>query len=377
MNIVYSFNKQGVEARYWEEEIRAASSDRFVFIPFNHDIDMDWKKYARAQLLDNLYYARDAALVALYKDFEEVLREHRADAVIVDNAAPYHPDFLRTINVYKALRTSDGPMSAYDRDFAYLHAYDLILYHSPAYSPDMGMAEKLRYCGAKTIEFWPLALFDACFDKSKSPDAPFARARDIDIIFIGTQHLNKLPLLAKVKKAFGRRFKLYGITSVRKNVYFNLRYNARTWVRAVPFEDYVPLYQRAKIGINVHNRGKYTVGGYRLFELPGNGVMQISDGGEYLNKFFEVGSEIAGYETADELIDKLHYYLTHDEERQAIALRGYQRAMVEHRFAGRMRQLGELIERRMSEFRMVSGAAQSGNSPVAATLRPAPTQPGL
>ncbi len=376
MNIVYSFNKKGYEARYWESEIRAASGGRFTFIPFNHDPYLDTAKYARAQLLDNLYYQRHGALMALYDDFEGVLREFRADAIVVDNCPPYHPDYLRRINVYKVLRIADGPISAYDRDFAYLHAYDHVLYHSPAYSRDMGMAEKLRYCGARNIDFWPLALFDACFDTTKTPETLFGHERDIDIIFIGTQHLDKLPLLAAIKRAFGRRFKLYGVTSVKKNVYFNLRYKAGTWVRSVPFEKYVPLYQRAKIGINIHNRGKYTVGSYRLFELPGNGVMQISDGGEYLSDFFEIGTEIVAYEAADELIDKLHYYLVHEEERQAIALRGYQRVMMEHRFAHRMRQLGELIERGMNESRMASGAARSLSDPVAATREPAPNQAG-
>lgn len=358
MNIVYSFNKKGYEARYWESEIRAASDAGFTFIPFNHDPYLDVTKYVRAQLLDDLYYQRDGALMALYDDFERLLRESRAEAVVVDNCPPYHPDYLRRIDAYKVLRIADGPISAYDRDFAYLHAYDHILYHSSAYSRDMGMAEKLRYCGARNIDIWPLALFDACFDTTKSPETLFGHERDIDIIFIGTQHLDKLPLLATIKRAFSRRFKLFGVTSVKKNVYFNLRYKAGAWVRSVPFEKYVPLYQRAKIGINIHNRGKYTVGSYRLFELPGNGVMQISDGGEYLNDFFQVGSEIVGYETADELIEKLHYYLVHDEERQAIALRGYQRVIREHRFTQRMRQLGELIERGMNESRMAPGTVR-------------------
>ena len=54
-------------------------------------------------------------------------------------AFPYHPEFLRTIPQYKFLRTSDGPLAAYDRDFAYVHAYDPVLYHSPAYSRDLGI----------------------------------------------------------------------------------------------------------------------------------------------------------------------------------------------------------------------------------------------
>jgi len=349
VKVIYSFNKKGFEAQYWEKEIAGASTDKIQFIPFNHEPYLDSTRYRRAQLLDNLYYEQEPGLMAMYRDFEGVLREACANAVIVDNFPPYHPDYLRRINAYKVLRIADGPISAYDRDFAYLHAYHHVLYHSPAYSRDMGMAEKLQYCGADTMDFWPLALFDACFDTSKTLDTLFRHERDIDIIFVGTQHLDKLPLLATVKRAFGRRFKLYGISSIKKNVYFNLRYGFATWVRPLPFEKYVPLYQRAKIGINVHNRGKYTVGSYRLFELPGNGVMQISDGGEYLDEFFRVGDEIVGYDSADDLIDKLHYFLTQDDERERIARRGYQRAIEKHRFAYRMRRLGELIEHRMSE----------------------------
>ena len=110
---------------------------------------------------------------------------------------------------------------------------------------------------------------------------------------------------------------------------------------------YVPLYQRSQIGFNVHNRGDYTVGSYRLFELAGNGVMQISDGGKYLDTFFTVGEEIAGYTDPDDLIEKLRYYLRHDEERQRFALNGYRRVMKDHRLRDRMRQAGELIEKGM------------------------------
>lgn len=358
MNIVYSFNKKGYEARFWEAEIRAASTDTFTFIPFNHQPYLEPARYLRAQLLDNLYYEQHPALMRLYDDLEAVLRQSNAVALVVDNCPPYHPDYLRKIDVYKVLRINDGPISAYDRDFAYLHAYDHILYHGPGYSRDLTMPEKLRYCGARTIDFWPLALFDAAFDATKSEHDLLGQERDIDIVFIGGQHVGKLPLLAKVKQAFGSRFRLHGLSTIKTNLYFNLRYRFPGWVRPIPAEQYVPLYQRTKIGINIHNRGKYTVGNYRLFELPANGVLQISDGGEYLSEYFRVGEEIIAYEDADDLIDKLHYYLEHEEERRAVALRGYRRVMKDHRFAYRMTQLGELVERGMRELAVRSPKRQ-------------------
>lgn len=342
LTILYSFNKSGFEAEYWEREIAAASDAEFRFVPFNHGVYLDPGHYLRAQLLDNLYYERVPALFRLYEAFEALLDHAAADAVIVDNCPPYHPDYLRRFRLYKALRIADGPMSAYDRDFAYLHAYDHVLYHSPAYSRDMGMAEKLAYCGAMRASFWPLALFDAAFDPRLNEEALFGAERDIDVVFIGALHPNKMPLLARVKKAFGRRCVMHGLTSVKKNVYFNATFGFPGWIRPVAAREYVRLYQRARIGFNVHNRGDYTVGSFRLFELPANGVMQISDGGPFLEAFFSVGEEIVAH-TGDDLVDLIRYYLQHETERVRIARNAYRRVMATHRIAHRLREAGRLI----------------------------------
>ncbi len=343
MKIVYSYNKKGFEADYWQKEISAASGDECMFIPFNHDPYLDTKRYIRAQLLDNLYYEKDRDLFRLYADFEDLLKSSGADAVIVDNCNPYHPEYLRRLAVYRVLRIADGPISAYDRDFAYLHAFDHILYHSPAYSRDMGMEEKLRYCGVRKAGFWPLGSFDALRDPSKTEADIMSVSRDIDVIFIGALHPNKMPLLAAVKKAFGRRLGLHGLAGLKKNIYFNLRYAFPGWVRPVSFNEYVRLYQRSKIGINVHNRGDYTVGSYRLFDLPANGVMQISDGGRHLETFFSLGEEIVNYENEEDLIEKLHFYLAHEEERERIARNGFRRVERDYRIRKLLRQAAEII----------------------------------
>jgi spore maturation protein CgeB len=350
MKIIYSYNKKGFEADYWQREIAAASTDRYTFIPFNHDPYVDASRILRAQMLDNLYFDRDAGLMKLYDDFSELAAREKADAVIVDNALPYHPEFLRKAAIYKVLRTTDGPLTAYDRDFAYAHAYDHVLYHSPAYSRDLSMAEKLAYIGAHNVDFWPLSLHDVFYDPSKNESNILDGERDIDVLFVGWPYPNKMPLLAKVKKAFGKRAVIRGRSSAKWNLYYNAKYGMPGWIRPVAFEEYVPLYQRTKIGFNIHNRGDYTVGSYRLYELPGNGVMQISDGGEHLGAFYEPGEEIVGYRGADDLIDRIRYYLAHDEERKRIALNGYRRVMRDHRFPHRMRQAGELIERGMERI---------------------------
>ena len=349
MKVIYSFNKKGFEADYWTREIAAASTPECEFIPFNHDPYLSPNLYVRAQLLDNLYFQKHPGLTQMYVDIERKIQEVGADVLLVDTCPPYHPDYLRKLNIYKVLRIADGPMSAYDRDFAYIHAYNHILYHSPAYSKDMGMEEKLLYCGAKRVDFWPLASFQALCNPLKTETDILSAKRDIDVIFVGALHLNKMPLIAKAKKALGKRLKIHGLTSIKKNVYFNLKYGFPGWVTTLPFTDYVFLYQRAKIGINVHNRGDNTVGSYRLFDLPANGVMQISDGGKYLDQFFSVGDEVVSYRDADELIDKVQYYLTHDEERERIALNGFRRVRKEYRIADLLINAADLIRKGMEK----------------------------
>ncbi len=343
MKIIYSFNKKGFEANYWTKEIAAASTSEYEFIPFNHDHYLNPNLYVRAQLLDNIYYQEHPCLKKMYEDIEKKIAEEKADVLMVDTCPPYHPDYLKKLNIYKVLRIADGPMSSYDRDFAYLHAYDHILYHSPAYSRDMGMEEKLIYCGAKKVDFWSHASFDALCDPHKTEDNILSKKRDIDIIFIGALHVNKMPLLATVKKIFGKRLRLYGLTSLKKNVYFNLKYGFPGWVKPVDFKEYVSLYQRSKIGINIHNRGDYTVGGYRMYDLPANGVMQICDGGKYLKCFFNVEEEIVPYKSVNELVEKVKYYLEHDKERERIALNGFRRVQKDYKIAQKLIKAGDLI----------------------------------
>ncbi len=353
MRILYSYNKRGAEAAFWQREIAAASDARFTFIPFNHDPFVDTARYLRAQALDNLYFDSSAGLMRLYDEVQRRIAAEAIDVLFVDNCAPYHPDWLRNLDVYKVLRTSDGPLAAYDRDFAYAHAYDLMMYHSPAYSRDMGIAEKLQYLNVESSAFLPLGVFDETFSPTLQEEQLFGLERDIDVVFIGAMHLGKMPFLAKIKKALGPRCRMHGLTSLKRNLYFNAKYGFPGWIRPIPQSAYPALYQRAKIGFNLHNRGKYTVGSYRLFELPANGVMQISDGDEHLGAFFADGDEIVGYRDADvdDLIGKIEYYLKHEAERLRIARNGYRRTMRDYRIADVLRRAGALIHDTMHQRR--------------------------
>lgn len=343
LNILYSFNKVGFEARYWHAEISKIQDVDFKYFSFNHGSGLVPNDYITAQRLDDLYNSENPALMKLYSDVEAIILNQKINAILVDNLNPYHPEFLKKLNIYKIRRTTDGPSIAYDRDIPFYHAFDMIFYHCPAYSKDLNMAEKLDYCGVKDKYFWPLAAFDKMYDSRKSEEDIFSLNRSVNIAFVGGLYPSKMNLVASLKKRYGRDFRLHGLTGWKRNLYFNLKYKFPGWVSPLQFDEYVPLYEKTKIGINAHLGGKYLVGNYRMFDLPANGIMQISDGGEYLKEFFKVGEEIESYDSEDELIEKIDYYLKNDVAREKIARAGYRRVMRDYKIDNKLRDAAELI----------------------------------
>jgi spore maturation protein CgeB len=349
MNIVFSFNKKGDEAAFWESEIAAASNRDFRFVPFNHGARLDPSFYPTAVELDRLYQAGDQRLFSLYVEFERCIQRAGADAVIVANCPPYHPDYLRRVPVYKALHSADDPGATYLINIPYLHAYEHVFFVSPTYSRDMEMKEKMRYAGKVNADWLPISVFDFECAPERSEDELFTQHRDIDIIYVGGFWRQKLPLLTKVRRAFGRRFRMYGFFGLKHNLYMKARYGYTGWVAPVGIQERVALYQRARVGINIH-WNEYGLGNQRLYHLPANGVMQLSDCADSLHRIFEPDREIVGYRNADDLIDKLKYFLLNESEREAVARRAYRRTMRDYRFAGVARQAGVLIRKGMERI---------------------------
>jgi hypothetical protein len=114
----------------------------------------------------------------------------------------------------------------------------------------------------------------------------------------------------------------------------------------LPESERVPLLQKTKIGVNIHNStGPIN---FRAFYLPANGVLQICDNKSHLGKMFELGKEVAGYDDIDEAIELCRYYLAHDAERREIAAAGFERAVRDYNEVASFRSVVTAVE----EFRL-------------------------
>lgn len=81
----------------------------------------------------------------------------------------------------------------------------------------------------------------------------------------------------------------------------------------------------------------------RTFEIPGCRGFLLTGNANNLGNYYEDGKEIVIFNSTDDLIDKIQYYLTHDNEREKIARAGYERTMKEHTYEKRFNSIFNTI----------------------------------
>ncbi len=84
----------------------------------------------------------------------------------------------------------------------------------------------------------------------------------------------------------------------------------------------------------------------RAFTAIGLGGFYLTFPTTGIEGMFEPGKELVTFNTADEMIEKIRYYLCHDEERQAIAAAGRKKALEHHTYQRRFERMFEVLSSR-------------------------------
>ena len=77
----------------------------------------------------------------------------------------------------------------------------------------------------------------------------------------------------------------------------------------------------------------------RTFEVPGGGGFLLTDRVPHLEDFLTPGKEVATFESTDDLVERVGWWLSHDEERAAVAEAGYERVRAEHTYDHRFAEI--------------------------------------
>ena len=108
----------------------------------------------------------------------------------------------------------------------------------------------------------------------------------------------------------------------------------------VDYYEQMPLvFRRSKINLNISLRSIKSGIPLRAFDILGSGGFLLSNyQADFLDDFIP-GEDFVYYESKEDLLDKIDYYLTHEEERIAIAASGHDKVAANHTFRHRVREM--------------------------------------
>jgi hypothetical protein len=102
------------------------------------------------------------------------------------------------------------------------------------------------------------------------------------------------------------------------------------------FEDAAEKYGESKIIFNISIKGDLNM---RTFEGMATGSFMLTSCNDEVATVFEDGKHLVLYKDLDDMVEKVKYYLAHDDEREAIAKAGYEEVISKHTFRHRAEQI--------------------------------------
>ncbi len=282
---------------------------------------------------ENFYIKHHDKIKELYKTLKVFITDNKINLVLFcANLIPFKLEFLDEIKKHTkiASRVQDDDVfkKAEKISKPYVKYYDYAFCSSVYYKWDeILMKDMYKKRGAKNSEFIPLWLYHHKYDENRNIDY---ENRDIDLLYVWWLYLSKILRVFKLKKHFKDRMRIYGRWWISPKKWKNKLFSLLRWYYNVeeikPLntqEEFIEIYQRTKIWFNLHQ--EYGPTNARMYELPWNWVMQICDNEKWLSHIFELDKEVVWYKTLNEAIQKIEYYLKHDEERIRIAKAGNKR----------------------------------------------------
>ena len=107
------------------------------------------------------------------------------------------------------------------------------------------------------------------------------------------------------------------------------------------------IFKLSKINLNITLRSIQNAIPLRGYDILGSGGFLMSNYQPDLARHFVPDEDYVYYESREDLLNKIDYYLRHDDERTAIAQNAHDKVTKEHTFDVRVGQIIEMVNNRM------------------------------
>ncbi|RMD87405.1 MAG: hypothetical protein D6808_01485 [Candidatus Dadabacteria bacterium] len=203
--------------------------------------------------------------------------------------------------------------------------------------------EAIKAAGAGEVHYLPLACDPEVHAPMNLTEEEQQRWGS-PVSFVGAGYHNRQQVFASLA---GLPFKIWGTQWPHcKPFTFLVQENGR---RLTPAE-YVKIFNATDVNLNLHSSSERDevdpFGDFvnpRTFELAACGAFQLVDQRSLLSELFTPGEEVVTFRDRNELKEKISYYLEHREEREAIARRARARALSEHTYEKRLKEMMRII----------------------------------
>ena len=99
------------------------------------------------------------------------------------------------------------------------------------------------------------------------------------------------------------------------------------------------VFKRSRVNLNISRRGMRSGVPLRAFDIMGSGGFLLSNYQSDFLDMFKPGEDFVYYESKEDMLDKIGYYLAHEEERKAIARNGHEKVAAAHTYRHRVREM--------------------------------------
>lgn len=152
--------------------------------------------------------------------------------------------------------------------------------------------------------------------------------------------MERTEIMQLLGEAFGERFTVNLYTLEQTDIKGVCNCGVADYHTIAPY-----VFANSKINLNITLRSIYTGIPLRAFDIMGCGGFLLTNYQEDFLEHFEPDEDVVFYSSYEELLDKVEYYLTHDEERERIARNAGQKVAAEHTFLQRAQTMLSFVEK--------------------------------